>query len=137
MTHPHTHSRTHTHTHTHAHTHTHSLTHAHTHAHRTLGTIFVCGLAWLVLDDIGWRYFVGAVTIAIILSVVFAIIFLPESPHWLLVVGKTEEALKVLRTAAKVGALCRTHLYCGQHAYKRIHTHASSLAAGCGGRGRR
>ena len=67
--------------------------------HRTFGTLFVNGLAWIMLDDLGWRYLVGFCSIPVALAMA-SFPFLPESPHWLLLMGRPEEALAVVRKAA-------------------------------------
>lgn len=50
-------------------------------------------------DD--WRIFVVLCGVPCFLSCVASILYVPESPHWLLTQGKHEEALFVLRRAAR------------------------------------
>lgn len=73
----------------------------------TLGNLFVAGLAWIVIPSgIGfhssafvynsWRIFLLICAIPSLLVAVF-LIFLPESPKFLLTCGKSEEALEIFR----------------------------------------
>ena len=41
------------------------------------------GLAWLMLEAWGWRWFVGLCSVPVALALV-GFIYLPESPHWLI-----------------------------------------------------
>jgi MFS transporter, putative metabolite:H+ symporter len=65
-----------------------------------LGSLLAAGLAWLVVPTLGWRWLLAipAVSAAIVL---FIRISIPESPRFLLVKGKPEQALKVLLQVAK------------------------------------
>ncbi|EGD76226.1 hypothetical protein PTSG_00929 [Salpingoeca rosetta] len=67
----------------------------------TFGTLFVNGLAWIMLDDLGWRYLVGFCSVPVTIAMI-SFPFLPESPHWLLLMNRPDEALKVLHKAAKL-----------------------------------
>lgn len=73
----------------------------------TLGNLFVAGLAWIIIPSgIGfhgsnfvynsWRIFLLICAIPSLLVAVF-LIFLPESPKFLLTCGKSEEALEIFR----------------------------------------
>lgn len=73
----------------------------------TLGNLFVAGLAWIVIPSgIGfygtnfvynsWRIFLLICAIPSLLVAVF-LIFLPESPKFLLTCGKSEEALEIFK----------------------------------------
>lgn len=73
----------------------------------TLGNLFVAGLAWIVIPSgVGfhgsafiynsWRIFLLICAIPSLLVAVF-LIFLPESPKFLLTCGKSEEALEIFR----------------------------------------
>ncbi|XP_042222762.1 steroid transmembrane transporter SLC22A24-like [Homarus americanus] len=63
-----------------------------------LGYMMLPGLAYLVRD---WQMLQIALTIPNVFSIIY-IWTLPESPRWLVVHGKKEEALKVLTKAASV-----------------------------------
>eukprot|EP00043_Microstomoeca_roanoka_P019501 m.220178 g.220178 ORF g.220178 m.220178 type:complete len:570 (-) comp17006_c2_seq15:199-1908(-) len=67
----------------------------------TFGTMFVNGLAWIMLDSLGWRYLIGLCSIPVALAM-FSFPFMPESPQWLLSVGRREEAAQVMQTAARL-----------------------------------
>eukprot|EP00049_Salpingoeca_infusionum_P002836 m.60408 g.60408 ORF g.60408 m.60408 type:complete len:644 (-) comp11815_c0_seq1:201-2132(-) len=67
----------------------------------TFGTILVNFLAWALLDRAGWRVLVGLCAIPVALATV-AFPFLPESPHWLLLKGRSRDAQKVFVKAAKL-----------------------------------
>jgi MFS family permease len=75
----------------------------------TAGTLLVPTFAWWTLgqgnDDDGddgssWKMFVILCAIPCILSTVLSMIFVPESPRWLLTQGKHDGALSILRIAA-------------------------------------
>ncbi|EGD80247.1 hypothetical protein PTSG_10923 [Salpingoeca rosetta] len=67
----------------------------------TFGTLFVNGLAWIMLDRLGWRYLVAVCAAPVAIAMLF-FPFLPESPHWLLSVNRSEDALRVVRNAARL-----------------------------------
>jgi MFS family permease len=76
----------------------------------TLGTLLVPILAYISLgnNENGdeapgrWRFFVLLCAIPCILSTAFAIMWVPESPHWLITQGRNDKALEVLKHAAKI-----------------------------------
>lgn len=58
----------------------------------TLGSIHLAGMAWAILPDLGWRALV-LVAAAPLLCLVVVYPMLKESPHWLLVNDRPEDAL--------------------------------------------
>lgn len=67
-----------------------------------LGSLVLVGTAWLVLPLYGWRYLVLACSLPAGLSAMFALCFMPESPHLLAMHGKHEQALEVLESMASM-----------------------------------
>jgi hypothetical protein len=67
----------------------------------TIGSVFVSTLAWLLLEQYGWRCLTALTAVPILVATLFSIFFLPESPRWLLVKGRMEEASQVVRTSLK------------------------------------
>mmetsp|Transcript_5193 Transcript_5193/g.7975 ORF Transcript_5193/g.7975 Transcript_5193/m.7975 type:complete len:473 (+) Transcript_5193:68-1486(+) len=68
----------------------------------TLGSMFVAAAAWICLSVYGWRVLTFVTAIPVTISLVFSIIYLPESPRWLLVQGRTKEAEDIVKLAASV-----------------------------------
>jgi MFS family permease len=66
----------------------------------TIGSMFVAATAWIFLSSEGWKFLAIATSLPVAVSLFWAIFVLPESPRWLLVKKRTEEAEKVLRDAA-------------------------------------
>jgi len=68
----------------------------------TFGSLFVAGVAWASLDREGWRFlaFIAAIPVTLICFVSY--FYLPESPRWLLMKGRKDEAEHVLRDAALI-----------------------------------
>jgi putative MFS transporter len=64
-----------------------------------LGTIVAAGLAWLLVPTVGWRPLMAASALAALL-VLWIRARVPESPRWLVVAGRTDEARDVLATVA-------------------------------------
>lgn len=72
----------------------------------TIGVLFVVMIAYFSLgrgqDGHGdWRLFVVICSLPCFVSVIIGVLFVPESPRWLCTVGRCEEALFILRQAAK------------------------------------
>ncbi|MCB9129068.1 MAG: MFS transporter [Ardenticatenales bacterium] len=65
-----------------------------------LGTIVVAGLAWLLVPTLGWRALL-AVSAIPGLIILWIRRYIPESPRYLLVSGKPEEARAVLERVAR------------------------------------
>ncbi|CAB9497349.1 Synaptic vesicle 2-related protein [Seminavis robusta] len=78
----------------------------------TLGTMAVPILAWLGLkEESSWRLFVVLCSIPCVISTFLTIVFVPESPRWLLTQGKHDQALEILRTAAATNQLDPTETF--------------------------
>jgi hypothetical protein len=67
----------------------------------SIGTLFTAGLAWGLLEELGWRWFVGLCSAPVLMALV-GFCVMPESPHWLVTQGRTAEALCVMQRAAKL-----------------------------------
>lgn len=65
-----------------------------------LGTLLAAGLAWLIVPHYGWRLLL-AVEVIPALLMFFIRRHIPESPRYLLIKGKTEQAQAVLTQVAK------------------------------------
>jgi DNA-binding LytR/AlgR family response regulator len=57
----------------------------------TFGSMFVTGLAWLILSSSGWRALIYVTAAPVTLSCIISYFYLPESPRWLLTKGKVKE----------------------------------------------
>jgi len=65
------------------------------------GTLAAAGLAWLVVPHFGWRaLFIVSAIPGVLLFAVRS--YVPESPRYLAVSGKQDEAIQVLRNVAKI-----------------------------------
>ena len=65
-----------------------------------LGAVFAAGLAWLIVPTLGWRWLLGISAIPGLI-IFFIRRFVPESPRYLAVNGKTEQAAEILRQVAR------------------------------------
>lgn len=65
-----------------------------------LGTIVAAGLAWLIVPHLGWRW-LFAVSAIPGLIIFFIRRYVPESPRYLLVKGKPEQAAAIVRQVAR------------------------------------
>jgi MFS family permease len=62
----------------------------------TIGSMFVACMAWLLLDAYGWRVLIMSAALPAVGTVVLALAYLPESPRWLMLQGRTAEANELL-----------------------------------------
>ncbi|KAJ9557891.1 hypothetical protein OSB04_012505 [Centaurea solstitialis] len=66
----------------------------------TVGTIFEASVAWFVMPTLGWRWLLAFSSLPSSLLLVFYR-FVPESPRYLCLKGRTTEALRILEKVAK------------------------------------
>lgn len=66
----------------------------------TIGAIFVNSAAWLLISRYGWRVLIVATSIPVILTSLLSTMYLPESPRWLVMKGRTNEAEKFFKQLA-------------------------------------
>jgi len=71
----------------------------------TIGSMFVASVAWLFMDNYGWRVVATITAIPVAVTSIISICYLPESPHWLLSVGRMDEAKKVIEDAAAINGI--------------------------------
>ncbi|KAK3153809.1 hypothetical protein QOZ80_2BG0181460 [Eleusine coracana subsp. coracana] len=67
----------------------------------TVGTIFEASLAWAVMPHFGWRWLLAFSAIPSFLLLLFYVIT-PESPRFLVMKGRTTEAVEVLEKMARL-----------------------------------
>uniref|UniRef100_A0A2P2MQS8 Organic cation/carnitine transporter 7-like n=1 Tax=Rhizophora mucronata TaxID=61149 RepID=A0A2P2MQS8_RHIMU len=67
----------------------------------TFGTIFEAGLAWIVMPRLGWRWLLGLSAVPSFILLVFYIAT-PESPRYLCLKGKKNDALRFMQKIAKI-----------------------------------
>lgn len=70
----------------------------------TAGSLMTPLFAYLALES-SWRLFVIMCSVPCIISGFLGLCLVPESPRWLISVGKNEEALEVIRNAARVNGI--------------------------------
>lgn len=68
----------------------------------TLGSMFVAALAWMFLSSEGWRMLTYLTVVPVCVSSALAAAYLPESPRWLLIEGRGEEAEKIIHDMVAV-----------------------------------
>ena len=59
------------------------------------------GLAWGILSDWGWRWLVAISSVPLLLLMLLYPL-LPESPYWLLAMGRTQEVQAMLSRIARI-----------------------------------
>lgn len=91
----------------------------------TFGSMFVAGVAWAALDKIGWRGLSFVTAVPVTLSSIAAIIYLPESPRWLLIKGRFTEAEKVIKDAASINGMDLGNVCLSKHAPEEVLEEAS------------
>lgn len=64
-----------------------------------LGAVFAAGLAWLIVPRLGWRWLLGISAIPGLI-IFFIRRYIPESPRYLMISGKPDQAAAVLRQVA-------------------------------------
>ncbi|KAI9390818.1 hypothetical protein POPTR_007G003000v4 [Populus trichocarpa] len=67
----------------------------------TVGTIFEGGLAWIIMPRLGWRWLLALSALPSFLLLVFYTLT-PESPRYLCLKGRKNEALIILKKIAKL-----------------------------------
>ncbi|CAI0437117.1 unnamed protein product [Linum tenue] len=67
----------------------------------TVGTIFEVGLAWIIMPRLGWRWLVGLSALPSFGLLVFYPLT-PESPRYLCLKGRKDDALKIMENIAKL-----------------------------------
>lgn len=83
----------------------------------TGGTILVPILAYVSLgndsmdDGTDWRLFVTLCAIPCVIACIFGIIYVPESPRWLVSQGRHDEALAIIREAAETNGHDASHYF--------------------------
>eukprot|EP00536_Pseudo-nitzschia_multiseries_P012860 jgi/Psemu1/260965/estExt_Genewise1Plus.C_5120039 len=81
----------------------------------TVGVLFVVCTAYFTLGNgektENWRLFVAICVLPCCLSVVIGYFFVPESPRWLCSQGRCQEAIEILRHAAKANGHEAESLY--------------------------
>ena len=71
----------------------------------TLGSLFVSSMAWALLSKYGWRTLTMINSTPTIIVSIIGACFIPESPRWLLEVGRKEEAVAAVRSAMETNGL--------------------------------
>lgn len=80
----------------------------------TAGTLLVPVAAYLSLRQQGrndWRYFVALCAVPCLISTFLGLVFVPESPRWLLAQGRHDEALYIMRMAASCNGKSASELF--------------------------
>jgi putative MFS transporter len=67
-----------------------------------IGSTYVATMAWLLMDSGGWRVVTVMAAVPVSISLLLAILYLPESPRWLLLKNRPEEAAELVKHLAAV-----------------------------------
>lgn len=67
----------------------------------TIGTLLEASLAWIVMPTLGWRWLLGLSSTPLLILLLFYVA-VPESPRYLLMKGRTEDAHYILEKIAHV-----------------------------------
>ncbi|KAJ8766660.1 hypothetical protein K2173_001180 [Erythroxylum novogranatense] len=70
----------------------------------SVGTVSEAGLAWIVMPRLGWRWLVGLSSVPSFLLLLFYIVT-PESPRYLCLKGRKDDAHKIRKIMQKIARL--------------------------------
>lgn len=73
----------------------------------TVGSLFVSGIAWGFLSTKGWRILAYTAAVPVTISSILSLIYIPESPRWLMLRGRTAEAENIVR---HVSTMCNHNI---------------------------
>ena len=93
----------------------------------TAGSLMTPLFAYLTLST-SWRFFVILCAVPCIFSGLLGACLVPESPRWLISVGRDEEALAIIRSAAKANGLDPDHFIHDNVKLKDEHVHESGFS---------
>jgi putative MFS transporter len=68
----------------------------------TIGAAYVVTMAWLLMDRGGWRLVTVMTAVPVTVSLILAVIYLPESPRWLLIKNRPQDAADLVTHIAQV-----------------------------------
>lgn len=78
----------------------------------TIGSMLVASFAWILLSQgYNWRSLIYVTAAPVALSSIASILYLPESPRWLVVHGRHKEAEEIIRQACEVNNTPIGHFY--------------------------
>ena len=66
-----------------------------------IGSIYSASVGWALIPTHGWRTFVAASALPALVCLAGVVTWMPESPRFLAVAGRTDEATDVVRRIAK------------------------------------
>lgn len=70
----------------------------------SIGSLYVAGSAWLIVESWGWRWLTALSSLPILVAL-FCYPWLPESPRWLMDQGRMEEAQQIIDRIARVNGV--------------------------------